>query len=362
MGKSDAGGGRVRGLPGVCSRNAVATRITTSTTATQSESVYTGLNTAQSEQHAWCFGQAHSWGVSCWVGMPSQLHEALLLLFRNRPELAAELLREALHVDLPAYSHAAIASAELTDIQPAEYRADLVVLLHDVTPVSGVIVEVQLRADEEKRYSWPVYVAGLRARLRRPVCLLVFTADDAVAKWASQPIDLGGGNRFVPLVLGPSGVPEVSDVERALEYPELAVLSAMSHGCNVNAQKAGRIGEAAMIASLGLDAERSKLYFDLVWNSLGVAARKELQGMNPEKYEYQSDFARRYVAEGRSEGKAEGKTEGKIDLLTKQLSLRFGSLGEKVLERLRSATSAEIDLFAERVLSAKTLGDVFGDR
>lgn len=33
--------------------------------------------------------------------MPSQLHEALLLLFRNRPALAPELLREALDVPLP---------------------------------------------------------------------------------------------------------------------------------------------------------------------------------------------------------------------------------------------------------------------
>jgi len=36
--------------------------------------------------------------------VPSQLHEALLLLFRNRPGLAPELLRDALHVELPQYT------------------------------------------------------------------------------------------------------------------------------------------------------------------------------------------------------------------------------------------------------------------
>jgi hypothetical protein len=41
------------------------------------------------------------------VLMPSQLHEALLLLFRNRPSLAPELLRDALHVELPEYTEAA---------------------------------------------------------------------------------------------------------------------------------------------------------------------------------------------------------------------------------------------------------------
>jgi hypothetical protein len=54
--------------------------------------------------------------------MPSQLHEALLLLFRNRPALAPDLLRDALHLQLPPYTHARLDSADLTDIQPAEYR------------------------------------------------------------------------------------------------------------------------------------------------------------------------------------------------------------------------------------------------
>ena len=54
--------------------------------------------------------------------MPSQLHEALLLLFRNRPTLAPELLRDALHMELPEYTEARIDSADLNDIQPTEYR------------------------------------------------------------------------------------------------------------------------------------------------------------------------------------------------------------------------------------------------
>ena len=97
--------------------------------------------------------------------MPSQLHEMLLLLFRNRPALAPELLKEALGIELPAYSEVRLESAELTEAVPAEYRADLVVLLVDGKPVLGIVVEVQLKPDARKRFSWPVYVAGLRARL-----------------------------------------------------------------------------------------------------------------------------------------------------------------------------------------------------
>jgi hypothetical protein len=59
-----------------------------------------------------------------------------------------------------------------------------VVLLYEDQPVLGIIVEVQLHCDDDKPYSWPVYAAGLRARIRCPVCLLVVTVHEAVAKWA----------------------------------------------------------------------------------------------------------------------------------------------------------------------------------
>ncbi len=40
--------------------------------------------------------------------------------------------------------------------------------------------------------------------------------------------------------------------------------------------------------------------------------------MDPAKYEYQSDFARKYVAQGRA--------EGRTDLVLKLLTLKFGKL------------------------------------
>jgi hypothetical protein len=288
--------------------------------------------------------------------MASQTHEALLLLFRNRPALAAELLRDALHVPVPRFTEARIESAELTQVQPAEYRADLVVLLYEGRPVLGIVVEVQLRTDERKRYSWPVYVTGLRARIRCPVCLLVVTVDDAVARWAARPIVLGGESRLVPLVVGPSGVPEVIDAEEARRDPELAVLSAMAHGRDMDREKAVRIALAAMAASVGLDAERSTLYFDLTMASLSQAAREALQEMDPTKYEYQSEFARRYFFRGKAEGEAEGKAE----IVLRQLALRFGPLSDGEVSRVRAATVADLDRFAERLLTASSVADVLG--
>lgn len=282
--------------------------------------------------------------------MPSQLHEVLLHLFRNRPLLAPELLRDALHIELPRFTDARIDSADLTDVQPAEYRADLVVLLLDGKPVLGIVIEVQLSPESRKRFVWPVYVSTLRARLECPVSLLVVTVDEAVARWAARPIEMGNGSRFVPLVLGPSGVPEVTDEAQAQADPELAVLSAMAHGKDADTEKSLQIALAARSAVLGLDQDRSRLYFDLVLTHLSEAARQALQAMDPLKYEYQSDFARRYVAEGRAA------------FLRKLLAFRFGPLTQQAETRIAEASATELDEIGERLFTAQTLDEALGLR
>jgi hypothetical protein len=60
--------------------------------------------------------------------MPSYLHELLLLLFRNHCRSAADLLRQ-LDVQLPEYDEVRAESSDLSNLQPAEHRADLVLLL-----------------------------------------------------------------------------------------------------------------------------------------------------------------------------------------------------------------------------------------
>src|SRR6185436_16739450 len=118
--------------------------------------------------------------------MVSQLHEALLLPFRNLPALVPQLLREPLCLELPMFTEASLLPADLNDIQPTEYRADLVLVLNDAAgePVMGIVLEVQLAVDGQKKYAWPAYVANLYARLKCPVSLLVVAGDERVARWA----------------------------------------------------------------------------------------------------------------------------------------------------------------------------------
>ena len=63
--------------------------------------------------------------------------------------------------------------------------------------------------------------------------------------------------------------------------------------------------------------------------------------------------------EGRREGKLEGRLEGKCGLLEKILTRRFGPLPDWAKQRLASASSEQLDQWAERVLEAKSLQDVW---
>ena len=296
--------------------------------------------------------------------MPSYLHELILVLFRNRSESAADLLRE-LHVQLPEYDEVRIESSDLSDLKPAEYRADLVsFLVRKSQKVLGVVVEVQLSRDENKRYTWPAYVANLRDRHRCPVCLLVITTDNSVARWAGGSIFLGPGTRCTPWVIGPSNAPVVTESHYAKENVELAVLSAVEHLRNPDVELVERILEAAVGASAKLDPDRSQLYFDLISLSLPATAPKELKDlMNSLGFEYQSDYARRYTAQGRAEGRAEGliegrtegRTEGRMELILAVLTKRFGPLSDSIQTRIRRAHDARPDEIADLLLTAQTI-------
>jgi hypothetical protein len=226
-------------------------------------------------------------------------HEVLVDLFKNRPSLAAEILVEVLGVALPAYTDAHIASVDLTQIQPAEYRADAVVVLREgKSSVRVIIVEVQLATDPGKRLSWPVYVTVSRALHGCPATLLVVAPDSGVADWCAEPIETGTpGFILRPPVLHYTAVPVVTEREEAARRPELGVLSAMAHG---DSEQASTIGAAVLPAIRGLDDERARLYYDLVYNSMNDAARRALEAMM-KGYEYQSDFAKKYVAQGRTQ-------------------------------------------------------------
>jgi hypothetical protein len=156
-----------------------------------------------------------------------------------------------------------------------------------------------------------------------------------------------------PWVVGPSNTPIITEIQEALENVELAVLSAIGHGQSANISLAKRIVSAAIVASAGIDPERSRLYFDLMLISISPNILEAIGAttMNSLGFEYQSTFARRYYGQG----KAEGKAEGRIELILELLASRFGPLTEAAQTRVRSAHDALSPVVVGRMLKAKTL-------
>jgi hypothetical protein len=268
-------------------------------------------------------------------------HEILVDLFKNRPSLAAEILAEVLGVSLPAYTEARLASSDLTEIQPAEYRADVVVVLLDQEiPVRVIVVEVQLAPDPRKRLSWPAYVTVSRAIHGCPAGLLVVAPEPAVAGWCAEPIKIGvPGFVLRPPVLRRAAVPVVADQGEAARRPELGVLSAIAHG---DTEQGATVAHAVLPAILELDDDRTRLYYDLVYNSLNDAARRALEA-KMKGYEYQSDFAKKYVAEGLTQGITQGLTQGRTEEAARALLTVFRVRGISVPDSARERILAQKD-------------------
>jgi hypothetical protein len=268
--------------------------------------------------------------------MPSTTHELLVQVLREQPKVILELLRGVLGEAAEAPYQLLPIPATLADLEPAEFRADLV--LHGAGPVGqtperAIVVEVQLHVDDDKRFSWPFYLVGLRARLRCRVLLVVLTLDDAVARWAARPIDLDGRASSVSaVVLGPTDVPAVTDATMARALPELAVVSVLAHA---ERPDAARVGRALLEACRDLDDVRARLYTDVVFAFLNDAARRAIEAdMQIDKYEYQSEFARRFLAQGREEGREEGRLEALAAAILEVLAVRGLAVDDAARSRI----------------------------
>lgn len=285
--------------------------------------------------------------------MPSITHEGLLQPFAHRPALAAELLADPLGIKLPSWQHARLGSSDLTELVPTEYRADTVIVLSDAgRPVLTVVLEVQLRVDRRKRFSWPVYLANLRARLGCPTVLLVVSPNPVTAAWCADPIELGHPDWVLtPLVLGPDRMPVVTDPVQARRSPELAVLSALAHGGRHPQRQ--RVLTAFLEALRWVERDQAQIYHDVVSAVLPRAARAYLEGlMSTKTYQWQSDFALRHIAQGEAQGEAKA-------VLT-VLASRGVDVPDDTRQQIASCTDHDqLDRWIRRAATADSIDDLF---
>jgi hypothetical protein len=142
----------------------------------------------------------------------------------------------------------------------------------------------------------------------------------------------------------------VTDPAVAARRPELAVLSVMAHG---ETDQGATIAGALLPALDRLADDRARFYYDLVYNSLNMAARRALEAMM-KGYEYQSDFAKKYVALG--EAKASARA-----VLT-ALRVRGIAVPDAVREQiLAEKDPARLERWHERAILAASVGEVLDE-
>lgn len=82
----------------------------------------------------------------------------------------------------------------------------------------------------------------------------------------------------------------------------------------------------------------------------------------PEAKEAVATPGQRLIEQGVQQGLQQGKVEGERKLLLRQLRQRFGDeLEPETVQRIATATAAEIEAWGLRVLSATTLDDVLAN-
>ncbi len=297
--------------------------------------------------------------------MPSLTHEGLILLFRNAPALAAELLRDVLHAPIPTFDDVHVGEADVTEAVPITFTADLVVVLERAgKPVCALIIEPQLDPKGDKRRTWPHYMTGVRAKLDCDVVLLVVTVDEAIARWAATPIPLGHpGFCLTPLVLGPKNIPSIVDPIRAKAAPELAVLGVMAHGRQEEPDRALEMAKAALVACQGLEGDRALHYVELVFVSLNEVAKTALEKiMASGHFEFQSDFALKHRGAGRAEGRVEGRMEGRAEAVLLVLEARGLPISDETRTRILACTDlAILDQWVRRAATITAVDELFRD-
>ena len=274
-------------------------------------------------------------------------HEFLVELFRRRPELARELLRLCARQIVPG-DRSELGSVDLTQVLPAEFRADATVVTRDETgkAVAAIVVEVQLRIDERKRFTWPVYVSVLRANLECEVTLLVIAPELSVATWCARPIRIGGGMSLLPQVVGFEDVPHVITSSSARAQPELAILAALAHEDVAAVQ-------VALEELRRLPEDDQDVYFDLLDRLLPEPLRR--LHMDFKHYRFQGETFLKAIAEGREEGREEGRRQVLRDLIAR----RFGIAIDDADPRIAKLDPSRYQQLLDRIMSAPTLEALF---
>ena len=113
---------------------------------------------------------------------------------------------------------------------------------------------------------------------------------------------------------------------------------------------------------LEADGARQAKYLDFIdiYARLTDNEQRRYRRRYPEEADIVTGFLQRARDEGIEQGMRQGRAEGERAVLARQLRRRFGRLPPDAAERLRRAPEADLEAWADNVLDAGSLDEVFG--
>ncbi|MFC5818179.1 hypothetical protein [Nonomuraea harbinensis] len=241
--------------------------------------------------------------------MPSPRHDALIQLFKDRPELAVEILRDLKGVEMPTTPLIRVEDSTFNTRFSGDLEADVVVVLGPPNePAHAIVVEIPHDKSKDPK-QLARYATALWLLLRCDVTVLVVCPDQGVAAHYATPVDSGlTGYRLHPHVLGPDDISIITDAH-----------------------------EAVMV-----------------------------HGMKSTAWPVYSPFAREHYGRGFKDGLALVEAEGRVEEAARVVLLVLETRGFALPDDIRACVTACTDLdqletWATRAVTAQTLDDLFDE-
>jgi hypothetical protein len=305
-------------------------------------------------------------------GVPQTLHQAVVAVFRDDPALAFDLARSVFGVPLPELGEVQDRKSELDRFAPCvgdagELRPDLALsaMVRGIRNARrgrkarcgvGMVLEVQRRIVQLKRWRIWVYWALLAEYLQLSTIVIVVALTDAVSRWARSIGDLEIPPRDGLLVLDRQNMPRITDIDQARRRPGMAVLSGLLHTGDVEVLRVG------FAVALELPDERRWRYASALF---GVAPEIErltlLEGMKMEERYQLTKAERNSIAyhDGRRDGQRMGERAGLVKLVLTILELREIPVSKAQAARIRACKNLEkLDRWATRAKQAGSVDEL----
>ena len=276
-----------------------------------------------------------------------------------------------LAVDLATYLLELPIEPDSLEVLPTEHqrvedrRADLVVKLRDRAGETFLLhIEIQNNNDATMplrmmRYMTDILLGHPGLPLRQYLIYI-----------GSEPLTMPDG------IQGPDlhyryGLLDMRDVDcRYLlekDTPDALVLAILCNFGDHDPQAVVNHIYTRLRALLGDDTKRFREYVDILHVLSGSRdlkeyieeAEKMLTRIDVERMPFYRLGMERGMEQGMERGMALGRGEGEIALLMRLLGYKFGALPSGIRQRIETARAEELALWEQRVLSAKTLDEVF---